>query len=211
MIFEGYNIETFELNGQNLYNPKDIATILGIADVKSVTRNYTCEQITKVKNADIRQISFRKLNNAGEKFLTESGVLTLINKCRGYSSEKKEKLIRFLFPSKEIIVINDIKEIKFLDKLEEVLFVFDIHGIRQYRIGKYRIDLYLPELNIAIEYDENEHKSYTYKEQELREKYIKNILSCDFIRVNDYSSDEKNIGLIIKQIYVMKILKKETV
>ena len=93
------------------------------------------------------------------------------------------------------------KEIIFLDKLEESLKPFNIKGIRQYRILSYRIDYFIPSLNIAIEYDENNHNNYTYEAHEGREKEIKEILNCKFIRVTDYNTDEYNIGYIIKSIF----------
>ena len=40
MIFEGHDVEVFELNGQVLFNPKHVAEILEIADVRSSTRNF---------------------------------------------------------------------------------------------------------------------------------------------------------------------------
>ena len=40
MIFEGHDDEVFELNGQVLFNPKHVAEILEIADVRSSTRNF---------------------------------------------------------------------------------------------------------------------------------------------------------------------------
>ena len=33
MIFEGHDVEVFELNGQVLFNPKHVAEILGIKNV----------------------------------------------------------------------------------------------------------------------------------------------------------------------------------
>lgn len=64
----------------------------------------------------------------------------------------------------------------------------------------YRIDYYIPSLNIAIEYDENNHKNYTYEQHELRQKLIERELGCKFIRVNDSNSDEYNIGQVIKGV-----------
>ena len=67
-----------------------------------------------------------------------------------------------------------------------------------------KIDYYIQSLNIAIEYDENGHKSYTYEEHEGRQMYIENELNCKFIRVTDDESDEYNIGYIIKNIMEVK-------
>ena len=43
------------------------------------------KQVVKLKNLDVKDVPIRKLNNAGENFLTESGVYKLI-----FKSDKKE-------------------------------------------------------------------------------------------------------------------------
>lgn len=97
-------------------------------------------------------------------------------------------------------IFQDRKEIVFINKLEDKL---NLKGIRQYRVfdGKYRIDYYIPELNIAIEYDENDHKYYSYEQHEGRQKEIENELGCRFIRVSDRYTDEDNIKYIMDKMY----------
>ena len=68
MIFEGHDVEVFELNGQVLFNPKHVAEILEIADVKSSTRSFNDKQLVKVKNSDVKDKNFRKISNRGEIF-----------------------------------------------------------------------------------------------------------------------------------------------
>ena len=46
------------------------------------------KQVVKVKNSDVTNIHIRKLNNAGENFLTESGVYKLVFKSRKPNAEK---------------------------------------------------------------------------------------------------------------------------
>ena len=88
----------------------------------------------------------------------------------------------------------------FIDQLQDALKPFGIYGERQYKVLNYRIDFYIERLNIAIEYDENDHKGYSYKQQEEREKNIKDVLGCKFIRVSDKNSNAYNIALIIKEL-----------
>lgn len=95
------------------------------------------------------------------------------------------------------------KELQFLDELEEVLRPLDLHGVLQYHILSYRIDYYIQNLNLAIEYDEGDHKYYTYENQELRQKNIENELKCTFIRLSDSNSNLYNIGLVMSQILKM--------
>ncbi len=78
MIFEEHEVEVFELDGQVLFNPKHVAECLEIVDVNSSIRNFNNKQVIKVKNSDVHNLHIRKLNNAGENFLTESGVYKLV-------------------------------------------------------------------------------------------------------------------------------------
>ena len=69
MIFEGHDVEVFELNGRVLFNPKHVAECLDIVDVNSSIRNFNEKQVVKVRNSDMHNLPIRKLNNAGENFL----------------------------------------------------------------------------------------------------------------------------------------------
>jgi very-short-patch-repair endonuclease/nitrite reductase/ring-hydroxylating ferredoxin subunit len=52
--------------------------------------------------------------------------------------------------------------------------------------GNYYIDVYIPELNLVIEYDEFHHYDSRNKEKDIiRQKYIENKLGCDFVRIDD--------------------------
>lgn len=88
MIFEGHEVEVFEFEGQILFNPKHVAEILEISDINSSTRNFNSKQIIKLKNSDVHNLHIRKLNNAGENFLTESGVYKLVFKSHKPNAEK---------------------------------------------------------------------------------------------------------------------------
>jgi very-short-patch-repair endonuclease len=101
----------------------------------------------------------------------------------------------------DIIILQDRKEIEFINKLEQSLIPFSMNGIRQYQVLTYRIDYYIPKLNIAMEYDEDEHKNYTYEKQKGRQIEIEKELGCRFIRVSDKNSDEHNIGLVFKELF----------
>lgn len=88
MIFEGNDVEVFEFNGQVLFNPKHVAKILDIKNINDNLRKMNKNQVIKLKNSDIGNADIRKLNNAGENFLTESGVYKLVFKSRKPEAEK---------------------------------------------------------------------------------------------------------------------------
>lgn len=97
MIFEGHEVEIFELNGQVLFNAKHVAEILGIKNVNDNISKMNEKQVVKLKNSDVGKTDgrnskvgktdFRKLHNTGECFLTESGVYKLVFKSRKPNAE----------------------------------------------------------------------------------------------------------------------------
>lgn len=88
MIFEGHEVEVFEFKGKILFNPRHVAEILEISDINSSTRYFNSNQIIKLKNSDVHNLHIRKLNNAGENFLTESGVYKLVFKSHKPNAEE---------------------------------------------------------------------------------------------------------------------------
>ncbi|HFL2571655.1 prophage antirepressor (plasmid) [Clostridioides difficile] len=85
MVFEGKEVEIFELDGKILFNPRDVAECLEIKNVNDNISKMNKKQVVKLTNSDIGDHDFRKLNNRGENFLTESGVYKLI-----FASKKKK-------------------------------------------------------------------------------------------------------------------------
>lgn len=88
IIFENKQVEVFAWNGKVLFNPKHVAECLDITDVNSSIRNFNEKQLIKLRNSDMHNMHIRKLNNAGENFLTESGVYKLIFKSKKEEAEK---------------------------------------------------------------------------------------------------------------------------
>ena len=68
MIFEGHEVEVFELNGTVLFNPYHVGACLELSDsaVRMAVGTMNEKQVVKVKNSDVKSIDIRKLNNAGE-------------------------------------------------------------------------------------------------------------------------------------------------
>ncbi|HBG7261369.1 TPA: toxin Bro [Clostridioides difficile] len=88
MNFEGKEIDVFEFEGRILFNSKDVANCLDIKNINENIRLMNEKQVVKLRNSDISSTDIRKLNNAGENFLTESGVYKLIFKSRKEEAEK---------------------------------------------------------------------------------------------------------------------------
>ena len=97
-IFEGIELEVLtkedvniDFNGEVLFNGKQVAKILDYVNhVEAIRTKVRENQKIKLKNSDIMNHDFRKLNNAGETFLTENGVLRLILNSKMPKAEQFE-------------------------------------------------------------------------------------------------------------------------
>lgn len=89
-IFEGHEVEIFELNGVVYFNPYHVGECLELSNeaVRKAMTRMNDKQVVKLKNSDVTNSNIRKLNNAGENFLTESGVYKLAFKSRKPSAER---------------------------------------------------------------------------------------------------------------------------
>ena len=96
-IFEGIELEVLtkedvniDFNGDCLFNGKQVAEILEYAESSKPLRNIRENQKIKIKNSDVLNKHFRKLNNAGETFITENGVMRLILNSKMPKAEQFE-------------------------------------------------------------------------------------------------------------------------
>ena len=93
MVFQNTEVEIFELGGLVYFNPYHVGACLDLSAsaVKNHLASMTEKQAVLLKPQDISSVllkDYRKLNNTGEKFLTESGVYKLIFKSRKEEAEK---------------------------------------------------------------------------------------------------------------------------
>lgn len=113
------------------------------------------------------------------------------------SNEFAQWILNVSNSENKITVINTKKEIEFVTIAQDFLKELGILSIRQYYVKKYRIDLYLPQHNIAIEFDEENHKYYSTDDEKERENIIIGILKCKLIRL----SEQNSIGFNLAQIF----------
>lgn len=93
MVFEGNEVEVFELNGEVFFNASNVAKCLDIVNVNKNITNMEDYEVKKLKNSDITNGYNRKLNNAGENFLTEAGVYSLVMSSRKPEAKEFKKWI----------------------------------------------------------------------------------------------------------------------
>ena len=192
-------VRVVEINGEPWLVGKDVAEVLGYSNSSKAVLNHVDPEDKIMEMIPHSQNS--KVVKTRTALINERGVLSLLQRSRLRNTQKQE-LIKSL-NLKEKFVLTSRKEIEFIDQLEETLKPFNLIGIRQYKINSYKIDYYIPSLNLAIEYDENDHKSYSYEAHEGRQKEIEDTLKCRFIRVTDDNTNNFNIGLVLKEMFNM--------
>ena len=195
------NREEIELDGYKVYNKEEVTNLL--------TNNLSL-----------------KTKRGGFNVLDESDEIVFSGSNKGVALWTKRSILRLGMLLQDSEVANKVreelglsrntkfglrKEIEFIIILERQLKVFGVSQFKrqhsQLRCGKYRIDLYLPEINVAIEYDENNHQHYTYEQQELRQQLIEEELGCRFIRVTDEEDHFTNSAKVIKELILHNLLK----
>ena len=221
-LFEGQEVQVKTDKGNTLINLVHVAKACGLIKNKTngtMIVNWksgsasVCSKLNLLSSGGSSNISLRQeilnvledmndISNRQNIYISIGLAKDLSNMCNNSKGINFYNYLMnnyFDFNYKKVTTIR--KEIVFLDKLEEALKSFNSIGIRQYRVEGYRIDYYIKELNIAIEYDENGHANYAYEKEEGRQKEIENKLDCSFIRISDKNSDEYNIGYVIKELF----------
>lgn len=201
--FEATDVTIEIIDGVPMFELYSVGEALGYTrTVKSKGKEYY--QIRKDRvNAVVKSAEITTVVHDNNKYINIDDVRKFISFSHT-TNPTKENFVDYLkskgyLDFKEIFVSKR-KELKFLDELEKVLSPMKIKGIRQYNVLTYRIDYYIPNFKLAIEYDENNHNYYTYENQELRQMNIEKELKCQFIRLSDSKDNFYNIGIVMAKI-----------
>lgn len=190
-------VRVVKINEVPYFCAYDIGKILGYRNTRDLVLRY-CESWEHFFIPT--ESGVQKLN-----FINEKNVLLLISSCKKLSNNDKKSIIenfqKYGIINKSYIPVFSRKEIEFISDLEDFFDAQNIiKGIKQFKILNYVIDYYIPSIKLAIEYDENEHKNYSYETHEGRQKEIEKELGCKFIRISDKNTNAYNLGLIMKEI-----------
>lgn len=107
-------------------------------------------QVIKLKNSDVANCHIRKLNNAGENFLTESGVYKLIFKSRKEEAERFQDWVTdevlpsirkngsyTMLENRVELLINDIVKSKINEIEKKCSEYYKINDIKKKHISQY--------------------------------------------------------------------------
>lgn len=190
------------IDGEPWFVGNDVASILNYQRPRDAVRlNVDDDDKMLVKLSDIQEGLPDHIKGSKMTIINKRGLSNLICKSEKLSKKDKDYFIN-IFDVKNSFYSR--KEIEFKDELFDFFKSIGLNAIHQYTVGKYRVDFYIPYLNLVIEYDENEHSNYDINNEKARETFIVNALKCKIIRISDKNSNAYNLGLITKELFINK-------
>lgn len=181
---------------------RDVASILGYKYPANAIQDHVDEEDKMVVQlSDIQSKLPDHMKGCKIIVINQRGISSLIFKSDKLSMNRKIYLMGTLnIP----VFYFSRKEIEFKEELLDFFESMRLSIESQYKVGRYHVDFYIPHLNLAIEYDEKEHRRYDSNLERRREAFILNKLNCRMIRVSDKNSNAYNLGLIAKELFTNK-------
>jgi len=172
-------------NNKDLISAKELYLELGI---KRKFSNWIKQSIEHTLiEVDKDYVTIKMKSTGGrpsvDYLLTIESAMRLIIFCR--KTKKGIELYKELsnYIGRDVIQMQRTRkellfEINIIDALAGITKI-----IPQYSVLNYKVDFYLPELNIVIEYDEKNH--IYYKNDKKRQTDIENYLQCHILRIHE--------------------------
>lgn len=183
-IVDDNNVEWFVGN--------DVSKLLGYSNYRNAVAKHVEEEdkILHTMKSDGQRRTLTCINS--------NGVMSLVIKSRLPNAINYAK-------SLGISVLRSTKE---QETMNVLLASFSNYNPKtQYKVGNYRVDLYLSDSNIAIECDELGHRGYCEVDEAIRQGYIEQELGCTFVRFNP-DSENFNVGDVICEVLQLIDVKK---
>ena len=204
MVFEGNDVNVIEINGEPMFEIYSTGMALGhtkIAKGKIYPRKDRID--ANLKSAEISTVEYDE-----QAFINITGLKKMISMCH---SKNKIRFINWLkennFVQYDEVFASTTSEEIFMNNLEKIFSYMNLSIERQKIDNNYRLDGYIPEIDVVIEYDENGHAHYNSEKEYEREMYIKNKYS-HIVRVNDFSDVLDNVGIVVNKIFEIKLSNK---
>jgi hypothetical protein len=89
------------------------------------------------------------------------------------------------------------------DTLQSIARAIPFPSKSQFHVGDYRIDLYFPDLRIAVECNENGHESYDQDDERARRSFIRQQLSCRFIEYDPFQPGFSVLNVICQIVELL--------
>jgi len=125
-------------------------------------------------------------------FITKKGIQKILATSRSIVPSVIQKFLDNPFIQSIGIKMNVVYLKKEQEYINAICDAFDTTCHKQYSVKTFKIDLYMPEHNLAIECDEFDHYHRNADYEKNRERKIRYELGCNFFRFNP---DEQNFNI----------------
>ena len=190
---------------------KDVCDVLGYKDYKNAIHRY----VDKDEKKTLKELGFSNENPKGKinlnlthndgqaVYISKKGLEQLVSKSKVCGPDVLQKLVETFDLN---LSITPRKEHVHLEAIEQSFS--EVEMFKQFKVGKYRVDLYIEEYDLVVECDEYNHSERDPQKEKEREEFIRSELDCEFIRFNP---DCKNFSIfkVIGNIHKF-ILGRET-
>ena len=134
--------------------------------------------------------------------LNKEAVKYMADMTKSRDKEVLLKVYEYMGGDSSVVYCMDRFETTFFNKLSDTLQAMDVELDTQKNVlDKYKLDGFLPQYNIVIEYDEEQHNVEPQKSKDIkRQKEIEDKFGYKFIRLNYKDTDAYNVGLVIKEL-----------
>jgi very-short-patch-repair endonuclease len=181
---------------------RDVCDVLGYEafnkamfdHVKSKNKKYLSELVGSNQPLNYR--------DGQAVYINKKGLEQLVSKSRVCGPDTLQKFVETFDLN---LSITPRKEHVHLEAIEQS---FSVVMFKQFKVGSYRVDLYIEEYDLVVECDEYNHRDRDPQKEKEREEFIRSELGCEFIRFNP---DCKNFSIfkVIRSIHKF-ILERET-
>lgn len=169
------NVRGYVGNNNIAYlNLEDVARGLGFVENKNGKEYIMWRRVDKYLGIKVRQ-----------KYITKQQLQKLMQSTNRVIDKKWYELAGL--KTNDVILTKEQEIIGFICECFKEITQINL----QHKIGRYKIDLYFPEYNLAVECDEFGHDDRETDYEAKRSKYIKKELGCKFIRFNPDSNGFK--------------------
>lgn len=171
-------------------------------DIAFLLKNKRARDIvSRISGGNKFKLPFKKISSQGVRnqwFVNKDGISEICTKSRNGSIIIKEFLLKSA-DVEDVTIVRSFPETEFLDSVETIVSILGYTLERQKTIGRYKLDGYIPELNINIEYDELQHM-YNRSLDKKRQEYIVSKINCSVVRCDIKNHKDYNVGLVVKCI-----------
>jgi very-short-patch-repair endonuclease len=136
-------------------------------------------------------------------YISKKGLEQIIAKSKVCGPDKLQQLVESFDLKLSIIPRKEHVHLEAISKSFP-----DVEKYTQFKVGPYRVDMYIEDYDLVIECDEYNHRDRDPQEEKEREKFIISELNCEFIRFNP---DQKNFSIFEVIATIHKFILEKTI